>query len=430
VRVPREVCQVEEAIATFLPDLRPAQRLGLALWVAGAVVAGSACQGAVIAALLPMGSTLHALRQRLRDWLADGADKAAPCKVELEVATCFAPLLRWVLAWWRGEALPLAIDATALGDRVVVLTVSVLYRGCAIPVAWHVLAANREGAWVPPILALLDRLAPAVPPGVVVVVQTDRGLWSNRLWDGIRSLGWHPLMRLQLASTFTPIRRQRVPVRPLVPGPGHAWVGAGTAFKDRAQRRDGTLLVVWDTDQVDPWVLLTTLDPAAVGVCWYGLRMWIEFGFRALKGLGWRWERTRRTDPDRVARHWLVLAVATLWVLAYGTRAEDADLAGVAPATLRTAPPPPPADHVRTLSVFARGVGQLRWQLLRARRLWRRIWLVPQAWPDPGPDLLVTRVVPPLEPLHVCFEPSRRGSSVHAPLTSDCHPPPFGSLPL
>jgi hypothetical protein len=40
--------------------------------------------------------------------------------------------------------------------------------------------------------------------------------------------------------------------------------------------------------------------------------MWIEFGFRALKGLGWRWERTRRTDPDRVARHWLVLAVATL----------------------------------------------------------------------------------------------------------------------
>ncbi|HEY7033017.1 MAG TPA: transposase [Thermomicrobiales bacterium] len=53
-------------------------------------------------------------------------------------------------------------------------------------------------------------------------------------------------------------------------------------------------------------------DPAAVGVLWYGLRMWIEVGFRALKGLGWRWERTRRTDPDRVARHWLVLAVATL----------------------------------------------------------------------------------------------------------------------
>jgi hypothetical protein len=405
VHVPREVCQVDDTIASFLPELRPAQRLGLALWVYGAVIAGSACQVAVIAAVLPLGATVHAVRQRLRDWLYVGEDKAAPCHVELDVATCFAPLLRWVLAWWRGAALPLAIDATALGDTVVVLAVSVLYRGCAIPVAWHALPANREGAWVPPILDLLDRLAPAVPAEMTVIVQTDRGLWSNRLWDGIRTYGWHPLMRVQLAATFTPIGQQRVGVRRLVSGPGHAWVGAGTAFQATAIQRQATLLVVWDADQSDPWVLLTTLPPAAVGVLWYGLRMWIEFGFRALKGLGWHWERTRRTDPDRVARHWLVLAVATLWVLAYGTRAEDADLAGVPPANLRTAPTPPPADYVRPISVFARGVGQLRWQLLRMRRLWRRVWLVPQAWPHPAPDLVVTRILTPLETAHAGYLP-------------------------
>jgi hypothetical protein len=96
----------------------------------------------------------------------------------------------------------------------------------------------------------------------------------------------------------------------------------------------------------------------------------------------------------------LVLAVATVWVLAYGTRAEDAELAGVAPATLRTAPPPPPADHVRTLSVFARGVGQLRWQLLRIRRLWTWVWLARQAWPSPAPDLVVTRILTPLKAAH------------------------------
>ena len=73
-------------------------------------------------------------------------------------------------------------------------------------------------------------------------------------------------------------------------------------------RRDGTLLVVGDTGQVDPWVLLTSLPPAEVGVCWYGL-----------------------------------------WV----------------------------------------------------RRLWTRVWLVPQAWPAPAPDLVLTRILPPLEPLRV-----------------------------
>ena len=117
VRVPRECPKSRKRSPPICPRLRPAQRRGPALWVYGAVMAGSACQAAVIAALLPLGRTGHALRQRLREWLYDGADKAAPCAVELDVAACFAPLLRWVLAWWRGDGLPLAIDATALGDR-------------------------------------------------------------------------------------------------------------------------------------------------------------------------------------------------------------------------------------------------------------------------------------------------------------------------
>ena len=41
-------------------------------------------------------------------------------------------------------------------------------------------------------------------------------------------------------------------------------------------------------------------------VSWYALRFWIELGFKAcpvldtgaLKSLGWKWDKTRRTDPD------------------------------------------------------------------------------------------------------------------------------------
>lgn len=392
MRLPREYDQLDAAIGAHLTALRPAQRGGLTLWVSGAVLAGSACQAAVVAALVPLGGA-HALRQRLREWLDDGADKAVPVRAQIDVAACFAPLLRWVLSWWRGTDLALAIDATSLGDRVVVLSVRVLSRGGALPVAWHVLPAHRTGAWMAPILALLDRLAAAVPSTMTVLVLTDRGLWSPRLWAGLRRHGWHPLPRVRRETTFRPVGGQRQRADALVPGPGHAWVGAGTAFKHKGVRRNGTLVVVWDDGQAEPWILLTDLAPAEVGVCWYGLRAWIELGFRALKGVGWRWEQTRRTDPDRVARHWLVLAVATLWVVAYGTRAEDAERRGVAPANLRTAPPPPPPDRRRTLSVFARGLPQLRWQLLRARRLWARVWLVPEPWPGPPPGLVIERVV-------------------------------------
>ena len=236
MRLPRECYPMDDAIAAHLPRLSPAQRLGLTLWVYGTILAGSACQVAVVAALLPLAAE-HALRQRLREWLYDGGDKTAPCRAQVEVAACFAGLLGWVVGWWRGTELALAIDATALGDHVVVLAVTVLYRGSAIPVAWAVLPANRAGEWIGPILGLLDRLAPAVPPGWAVLVLTDRGLWSNRLWDGIRALGWHPLMRVQRSATFAPLGHPRRRADTLVPGPGHAWVGAGTAFKERGVRR-------------------------------------------------------------------------------------------------------------------------------------------------------------------------------------------------
>ena len=250
--------------------------------------------------------------------------------------------MRWLLSWWQGQQLALAIDPTLHGDRVVALVVSVLYRGSAIPVAWHILPANQKGPWLSPILDLLHRLAPAIPQTTTVLVLTDRGLWSPRLWQGIGSLGWHPLMRVKGNTSFQPLGGTRQPAAQLIPGPGYAWVGRGTAFRRPALRRSGTLLVVWAEDQAEPWLVLTDLPPENLGVTWYGLRVWIELGFRALKGVGWQWQHTQRTNPDRVARHWLVLAVAMLWVSAYGTRAEDAEARGLPPGRLHT----PPAIHL------------------------------------------------------------------------------------
>jgi hypothetical protein len=387
MRYPAEWYQLQSEIQSVFTTLRPSQQRGLTWWVYGTLLAHSACQTAVLTALLQLGRW-HAWRQYLREWLRDGEDKAARCQTQVEVSACFAPLLGWVLRWWQGDTLPLAVDVTAKGDQVVVLVVSVLYRGSAIPVAWQVLPANEPGAWMSGLLQLLRLLAPAVPPDLPVIVTADRGLWSPRLWKRIRDLGWHALLRVQGRITFQPAGGARVPVRTLVPGPGHAWVGAGVAFKQPRVQRAATLLVVWDAGHADPWVLLTDLAPPAVGVAWYGMRTWIECGFRALKRLGWQWQRTRRRDPERVARHWLVLAVATLWTVAYGTRLEDAERCGVPPERLRSAPQWPVPVPVRTVSVFRRGLAQVSQHLVRGR-LWTRLWLRPEPWPAPHASLSI-----------------------------------------
>ena len=111
---PTECYQMHQTIEQHFPHLRPAQQRGLALWVYGTILAQSACQNAVATALSALGAW-HARRQHLREWLYDGEDQAAPCQPELAVGLCFAPLLQWLLSWWQGTTLALAIDTTLLG---------------------------------------------------------------------------------------------------------------------------------------------------------------------------------------------------------------------------------------------------------------------------------------------------------------------------
>jgi hypothetical protein len=378
MRVPPAVYQMSEALSAPLACLSAAERRGLAFWVYGAVLARSACQSAVTTALLAAGlGSATTLRQRLREWLWDSEDKRGRRRRAVPVERCFAPLLGWVLSWWRGRReLALAIDATAQGARLTALVVSVLYRGCAIPVAWTILPGNQPGPWLEPILGLLRALAPALPREArwTVLVLADRGLWSPRLWAAIRALGWHPLLRVQKTIAVAPDGRERCRAETLV-RPGEAWVGRGR-LRAQAPRLAVTLVAVWTETQDEPWVLVTDLPPDAVDPAWYALRMSIELGFRVLKSVGWQWQRTQRTEPARVARHWLVLAVATAWTLAHGTRAEDS-----------TDPPARPVR--RCISVFRRGLACLT-RCCILGRLWRRLWLASDPWPELPQTLRIT----------------------------------------
>ena len=142
MRLPRECYQMQKTIETHLPHLSHPQLTGVAPRVCGAILAGSSCQNAVASALSPW-HRWNNLRQYLREWLHDGSDRKGPGQTQLDVNPCFAPLLRWVLAWWRSERLALAIDPTLKGDQTT--DVRVVYRSCAIPVAWSIHRATQSG---------------------------------------------------------------------------------------------------------------------------------------------------------------------------------------------------------------------------------------------------------------------------------------------
>lgn len=376
-------------IMQHLPDLSKPQATVLALWSFGMVLARSCALTAVSHVLAKgMQRKEQTVRQQLREWYDDVPRKRGAKRQALPVETCFAPLLGWVVSWWQGTPLALAIDATPLGQRFVVLAISVVYRGCAIPVAWVILPAGAKHAWRREWLRLLRRLHRAIPRDWTVIVLADRGLYAPWLFRRITRLGWPPFLRINTGGSFRPAGVPCwCPFLSLVPRPGTSWRGTGLAFT--RNQVPCTLLARWEEGYKDPWLMLTDLAPEASDAGWYGLRAWIEQGCKITKRAGWQWHRTRMRDPDRAARLWLAVAVATLWLLSVGEVADETipvstllDVTGMCPERPRTRR----ATRLRLVSVFRQGWVTLLVALLRHESMPQGRF-VPEPWP----------VVPPLE---------------------------------
>src|SRR5918912_1512287 len=115
-------------VSTQMPHLTKPQVTVLALWSYG-IACTRSCGRRTVAVFLALLLQQRAgtVEQRLREWCYAAADKRGTQRQTLEVTTCFVPLLRWIVRLWTGTALALAIDATTLSDRFVVLTASVVY---------------------------------------------------------------------------------------------------------------------------------------------------------------------------------------------------------------------------------------------------------------------------------------------------------------
>jgi Transposase DDE domain len=385
-------------IRTHFPQLTKPQATVLALWSLGMVLARSC---ALTAVSVFLATWLHrkedAVRQQLREFCYEATAKRGTARQELVVETCFVPLLAWVVDQWEGTQLALALDATTLGTRFTVLALSVVYRGCAIPVAWTVLTATAKHAWRREWLRMLRQVRRALPRTWTVIVLADRGLYARWLFRRITRLGWHPFVRINTGGTFRPTGQVRgVPLKTLVPEPGTTWQGTGIAFKGRNRQLHCTLLACWEAGYTDPWLILTDLPPEASTACWYGLRAWIEQGFKITKRAGWQWQHTHMTQPDRAARLWLAVAVATLWLLSVGGEADATVPASTVPDVTALVPALPRmrrATRLRLVSVFRRG-----WTLILVALLDHAPLPMGRFVPEPWPTVPVLEEATPSLP--------------------------------
>jgi hypothetical protein len=318
--------QWETEVSTAFAHLSQPQIGGLVLWSVGIALSGSAGMTQISALLsLVLCQGEQTVFQRLREWYLDADQKSGKKRRELEVTTCFAPLLGWALRLWQSETrqVALVIDATTLGNRWTILAISVVVRSCAIPVAWKVLPAEQEGSWRPHWEGLLNALEEAVPHEWQVLVLADRGLYARWLWDAIRACGWHPFLRINLGVKARLVGEPNFEwISRWVPTPGTSWKGEVECFAGKHSRIHGTLLMHWEVGYESAWIILTDLKPQEALVSWYGVRTWIEGGFKDFKRGLWGWHHSKMQRASSVERLWLAMALAQLWCVSLGCQAE------------------------------------------------------------------------------------------------------------
>lgn len=307
---------LRDGLRPLVPDASKPQLHNLTLFVVG-LIAALNVQLPKIALHLPVPGTLRNAQQRLERFLQNPA---------VQAPRWYQGMARRLLqnaAWWEVELL---LDATDLGNRLPMLFVALGYKGRALPILWRMLPAGGCSDWAEQ-QALLAQVATLLPPGARVVLLADREYGSAALIRFCRRQGWRFCLRLKcnrwarLASGHA-FQMREIPLRP-----GTYWCEENITLDDLPGLRL-SLSCGWSEQhqEDEPWYLLSDLPAGQAVLARYVHRFWIEEMFRDFKEQGFRLEKTRLMEKERVSRLVLCVCLAYVWMVRLGVQIAGSSL--------------------------------------------------------------------------------------------------------
>jgi Transposase DDE domain len=298
---------------------RVGERLGLGHWqsqmLAGlsfGIIEGRSCTLSTVAEHLGCLGKADSVERRIQRWLNNERIQSEAVQMAW---------VRWVMRslGLGPERITLWVDETHLGEHLSIMMVGLAYRQRCIGLTW---CCYKPDAWpegqVGLIERLLKRVQSALPEGLDVLVEADRGLGTSPdLVKAVLALGWHYLFRVQGTTHFQSDTLADCELQQLIRRGAADLRATGHVFK-KAHWLPTHICLIWDAPQDEPWCLMSDL-PELTGRE-YGQRNWQEQGFRDLKSGGWRWNASQVWTPDHAERLLLALVLAYALILSIGLR--------------------------------------------------------------------------------------------------------------
>lgn len=289
---------------------------------------------------------------------------------KIEAVQVYRPLIRTALLSYAGAQMVLALDTSVLWDRFVIIRLSLIYRGRAVPLVWTVLAAGSASVAYKDYKSLLEQTAGLLPPGAQVLFLADRGFVHLDLFRLVRDLNWRFRIRIKQSSIVYRASGTKTRVRRLMPPKGEArfvhkiWL---------SKRQFGPLYLalahVHTRDGYEKWAIVSDEPTGLQTFDEYGQRFDIEENFLDDKSGGFQLESSLIREAAALERVCFILAVATLYLVGTGSSVVALGLRRLVDSHWK-----------RGLSYFKIGWRWIEYALTNHRYLLRFAWL------DPGPD--------------------------------------------
>jgi hypothetical protein len=282
------------------------QRENLA-WLCQSLAYSPDCHLATLALQIPLPGQRESLIQRERRYLKNA---------HVQVAQCYAPWVRNLLAHWPLRECCLIMDRTDIEHDVSVLLLGAAYRKRLLPLAWQVLPFGASGEEAQ--AQLLHYIQPFLP-AVQTCFYADCEFRSVKVQGVCQHYHWHWQVGLKgdlhfwAGATWQPLHDLGLHV-------GDRRYLQGVQINKSHPFGPVNLIANWAPTQETPryWALDLPADAQA----WRRgrKRYWIEPCNRDYKSHGFDLEQSKLTEPARLNVLLLAMAITTLWLIHVGDR--------------------------------------------------------------------------------------------------------------
>lgn len=232
----------------------------------------------------------------------------------------FRPLAECLLKGLIGRSVYLILDPTDLDAERCIVMVMLAYRGRALPLLW-LSFEMKPGMIQDSVTLLFAEIRRWLPDGIQIYLLADREFHGVDMIELIEFQGWIPIIRTKGTVTATQGNGVTCPLRALAPSVGQTrfeqtvWL---TAREAGPYSLSMSCALPKRGAKADPWFIVSTLAAGPEILHIYEKRFWIDETFRDFKGYGFHLEATGISDPARLDRLCLIIALVCWWVLSIG----------------------------------------------------------------------------------------------------------------